>query len=78
MAKAFIYKCANVNTIFFASSLKRARFIAFKDLAGEESFNDMIVERMEELDFLDQVDGYVIKSSRDSDRIQLQKAGIEI
>ena len=76
MAKAFIYKGANGNTIFFASSLKRARYIAFKELAGEESFNDMVVERMEELDYLDHVDGYVMKSSRASDRIQLQKAGI--
>ena len=36
----------------------------------------MVVERMEELDYLDHVDGYVMKSSRASDRIQLQKAGI--
>ena len=47
-----------------------------RDLAGEESFNDMVVERMEELDYLDHVDGYVMKNSRASDRIQLQKAGI--
>lgn len=78
MAKAYIYKGANGNSIFFASNIKRARFIAYKDLAGEESFNDMVVERIEELDYLDHVDGYVMKSSRASDRIQLQKAGLEI
>lgn len=71
MAKAFIYKGANGNTIFFASSLKRARYIAFKELAGEESFNDMIVQPYRELDYMDRPDGYVINIDNPSDRIEL-------
>lgn len=76
MAKAYIYKGANGNTIFFASNIKRARYIAFKDLAGDESFNDMVVQPYRELDYMDRPDGYVINIDNPSDRIELQKAGI--
>ena len=76
MAKAFIYKGAKGNTIFFASSLKRARYIAFKDLSGDESFSDMVVQPYIELDYMDMPDGYVINIENPSDRIELQKVGI--
>ena len=76
MAKAFIYKGANGNTIFFAASYKRARYIAFKELAGDESFNDMVVQTYRELDYMDRPDSYVLDIDNPSDRIELQKAGI--
>ena len=76
MAKAFIYKGAKGNTIFFASSLKRARYIAFKELAGYESFSDMVVEPYRELDYMDRPDSYVLDIDNPSERIELQKSGL--
>ena len=76
MAKAFIYKGAKGNTIFFSASYKRARYIAFKELAEDESFSEMVVEPFSKLDFMDRPDGYVLDLTNPADKIELQKYGI--
>lgn len=76
MAKAFIYRRTGIATIFFASSLKRAKYIAYKDFAEDESFSDMVVEPFVKLDFMDRPDGYVLDLNNPADKIELQKYGI--